>query len=246
MKPYARILVAAAVILCCAGHSAVAQESRAPEPRGQGWKQVAEGVWQKRAADGALLTVARGPEGMKWAAREMERELVNVAEYYRAEPTPERFETLAKHLNALAEIRQAARGQAVEKQAAPPPPACNSYVIYTAAANAGPLNTGAWASSEAHFSVVHNYSPYCPGNAYARAHASVTSGGITSSQTQICSKPSDIIVDCSAYASVAGSGTCASDSFSYASYPSYGYYTSRSASNCGCGQFAVQCANPEQ
>jgi hypothetical protein len=229
------------------GQAVVAQEVRSPEPGARAWKKVAEGVWQRRDADGALVTVTRGVDGMKWAAREMERELVNVVEYYRAEPTPERFEQLAKHLDNLAEIRVAAQGKPAGKGASTGTdgtvsPACNSYVIYTAAASAGPLNSGAWASSEAHFSVVHNYSPYCPGNAYARANASVTSGGVTTSQSQVCSKPSDLVVDCSAYASVAGTGTCKSDSFSYASYPSWGYYTSRSAQNCGCGPFAQACA----
>lgn len=238
-------IIAIAVVLLWTGHAAVAQEVRGPEPGLRAWKKVAEGVWQRRDADGALVTVARGVEGMKWAAQELERELVNVVEYYRAEPTAERFEQLARHMDSLAETRLAAQGKPAGKTAAPLPelePACNSYVIYTAAASAGPLNSGAWANSEAHFSVVHNYSPYCPGNAYARANASVTSGGITTSQSQICSKPSDIIVDCSASASVAGSGTCKSDSFAYANYPSWGYYTSRSAKNCGCGPFAQQCA----
>ncbi len=233
-------ILAAVVFLCWAGQQAEAQESRVAGPGAKPWKQVAEGVWQRRDADGALVTIARGPEGMVWAAQEMERELVKVAEYYRVDPTPERFETLAKHLDALAELRQAAR----HETKALPPPACNSYVSYTAAASAGALNSGAWASSSAHFSVIHNYSPYCPGNAYARAQASVTSGGVTTSQTQICSKPSDIIVDCSAYASVSGSGTCYSESFSYASYPPYGYYTSRSAVQCGCTSFAA-CAITE-
>jgi len=238
MRKSVKMLVAAAV-LCWAGQQAMAQESRVPSPGARAWKQVAEGVWQRRDTDGALVTIARGREGMQWAAQEMERELVKVAEYYRVEPTAERFEVLAKHLDALAEMRQAGR-ETAEKAALPP--ACSSVVYYTAAANAGTLNSGAWASSSANFSVIHNYSPYCPGNAYARAQASVTSGGVTTSQTQICSKPSDIIVDCSAYASVAGTGTCHSDSFSYASYPPYGYYTSRTAVNCGCNSFSPSCA----
>lgn len=240
MRKLVKMLVAV-VFLCWAGQQVEAQESRVPGPGARAWKQVAEGVWQRRDADGALVTIARGPEGMQWAAQEMERELVKVAEYYRVEPTSERFEVLAKHLDALAEMRQAGR----RETKAAPPPACNPTVSYTAAANAGPLNSGAWASSSAHFSVIHNYSPYCPGNAYARAQASVTSGGVTTSQTQICSKPSDIIVDCSAYASVAGSGVCKSDSFSYASYPPYGYYTSRTAKQCGCTGFTA-CAEEQQ
>ena len=247
MKNCAKVVVAVAA-LCWAGQSAVASEAPRLAPEGRAWSRVAEGVWQKRDVDGALLTVARGAEGMKWALREMERELVKVSEHYRSEPTAERFELLARHLDAMAEMRRSGRPEGMENgaeekaQSLPPRPPCNTNVIYTAAANAGPLNQGAWATASSQFSVIHNYSPYCNGIAYARAEAKVTSGGITTTQTQICSPPTDIIVNCSVSASVPGSGSCRSESFSYASYPPYSYYTSRSALNCGCGSLGPACA----
>jgi hypothetical protein len=159
-----------------------------------------------------------------------------------ADPTSELFEQLEQYVATLHRMSEAilAGGRLGLRAAAPPEPQpepplgyCNELFNYDADGSAGALNPGATAAASSHWNTFHN--AYCYGTAYARATAQVTSGGVTTTQSQVCSIPNSLAAFCDVSASVTGSGTCSSDAFSYAWSDAAGVYVSKSASNSVCG-----------
>jgi hypothetical protein len=208
------------------------------------WTKIAPGVWSK-ASGGKVETYAIGAQGMKWALTPLRAELEKLMDAYFADPKPDIWSQIEAHMGVIRQAEAAARGESVEagetelkaaQQAAP-----ESCMYDYAHANAYALNPGAAASADAVWCWTDI--SYPDTTVHARAHAQVTSGGVTTEQTQTCTKTDAGFVSCVVAASVSGSGKCLSDAYSYVFFPSPGHwvYYERSDDHCGCTPW-VACA----
>ncbi|HSK79407.1 MAG TPA: hypothetical protein VLQ45_23340 [Thermoanaerobaculia bacterium] len=209
-----------------------------------GWKKVAPGVWSK-ASGGKVETYAIGAQGMKWALTPLRAELTRLMDAYLADQKPDVWNQIEAHMEVIRNAEAAARGEAIETGEAELQGAqkglSESCSYDYAHANAYPLNPGVAASADAVWCWTDISYPNT--TVHAHAHAEVTSGGITTFQTQDCTQAGTGYVACVASASVSGSGKCLSDAYSYVFFPSGGHwiYYERSDKHCGCTPW-VACA----
>lgn len=202
-----------------------------------GWTKIAPGVWSKAAA-GKVETFAVGAPGMKWALTPLRAELTRLMDSYLANPKPDAWAQIERHMGVIRDAEAAARGEALEvgetDLRAAQKGLSESCSYHYAHANAYALNPGAAATADAVWCWTDISYPNT--TVHANAHAEVTSGGITTFQTQTCTQSGIGYVACVVSASVNGTGKCLSDAYSYVFFPSGGHwiYYERADDHCGC------------
>jgi hypothetical protein len=235
MKPKFRWICPVLLLAMLApGASAVAQ----PEDRGpddllasmmrQGWKPVAPGVLRRHQESGRVETFAIGPEGSRWAVREVENRLAFLKREYRAYPNDDlrrAIRSLRRELSRFREDLEASQDEplsrAMEKCTANRGASADAYPLTSAA--------GVGATASAYFNGDCGYEAETYASAYARATAN---GNIN---TVIQESPrTGTNITSSATASVQGTSNCLSEAYSYARYSPANIFYSVFDSNTSC------------
>jgi hypothetical protein len=195
----------------------------------EGWKQIAEGVFERQRGGNKVEHLGYGREGLAWTIAELGRQLNVLHQEYQSYPS----EDLAKvidHLsikvaNAKRELRNMASTENKIAGAS-----CN--ICYSATADAYPLSgssQGVGAMADAKFNSDCGYS----GDSYAYAYARATLNGTVTTHTQE-DPHTGISVTSHASAIVNGSSNCSSNANSYAQSTALGISYSTSDSNIRC------------
>jgi PKD repeat protein len=187
-------------------------QDRLEEMIKDGWVVVAPGVLQRSLGDHKIETMALGPEGFAWTAKQLQGRLGLLLEEYRVRPTA----NLKKAIRSLRRKIQGLREQSRilgSEPAYPVKTSCNE--TYSAQANAYPTTPGSGvrADADASFSNDCGYS----GDTYAYAYAETNLNGTFTTLTQSDLDPG-VSVSSHATASLAGTSQCYS--FAYASVTS--------------------------
>jgi hypothetical protein len=247
MKPKFRWICSVLLLaMLVPGASALAQQGHRPTDAldrmmAEGWTLVAPGVLQRHGEGKRVETFAVGPEGLRWAVREVQGRLAFLMAEYQAHPTGElrrAIRSLRGEISKLREDLEASReepmDQALEK--------CS--VSHGASADAFPLSSaaGVGANASAFFNTACAYDA----ETYAYAYARATANGVINTVIQEVPRTGANITS-SASASVQGTSNCLSEAYSYARYTPANIFHSVSDSNTSCTvPLAVSINGPQQ
>jgi hypothetical protein len=192
----------------------------------EGWKPVAPGVLQRQLEGDRVETFAIGPEGSRWAVREIEHRLALLKKEFQAYPNDNLRRAIRSLRRELSRFRE-------DLETSQEEPLSNTMekcaVNYGASADAFPLSSGAGANASAFFSSGCGYEAETYAYAYARANAN---GNIN---TVIQEAPrTGTNITGSATASVQGTSNCLSEAYSYARYSPANIFYSASDTNTDC------------
>jgi len=234
MKPKFRWICSVLLLaVLVPGASALAQEEHRPgdaldRMMAEGWTPVASGVLQRQGEGKRVETFAVGPEGLRWAVREVQSRLAFLRSEYQAYPSGDLRRAIRSLRGELAKLqadletsRDEPLDQALEK--------CT--VNHGASADAFPLSSaaGAGANASASFSTACAYDA----ETYAYAYARATANGVINTVIQEVPRTGANITS-SATASVQGTSHCLSEAYAYARYTPANIFHSVSDSNTSC------------
>ena len=203
----------------------------------EGWKQIAEEVFERRLGPNKVEHLGFGREGLSWAIGEMNRRLEHLREEQERYPSEELSQIID---NLIARIAEATSelGKLDENEAegmssmteAVEGASCSS-ICYSATADAYHLTStqGVGAVAQAKFNSACGYS----GNTYAYAYARATQG-TTSTNTSQEDPRTGTNVTSSASASMNGGLDCQSDAYASAWSDALGIYYSTTDTNSSC------------
>lgn len=168
-------------------------------PPGDGWVNIAPGVWEREDSEHGVETYAVGVAGLRWMMPQLELAGATLQEVYESDPTQEHLEQLMGHEQMMAEVAQTL---AQPEQA----PAKNDQtakcdVYFSGNANAYPLSPGAKATANA------TYQTTCSGfsgGVYTYTYAEVDSVW----QANGCGWRYGASKSCSSASSMSGYGSC--------------------------------------
>ena len=206
----------------------------------EGWKAVADGVWQRPAA-GGVETYATGVEGLRYALRQLQEQLVPLVDGFLASPSEKRKEILDNHLALVREVE--ADLAAKEKAAIENPdaglledalaaaPACTRSFSY--GATTGSFHCIKQSSASASYSTSNPTAcpELCTVHSYAYAK-STCNDPIEESDTCTLTGTN---VSCSSWAGVYAAGSCYFYAFGSVHCPALGglyLYQTTSDPNC--------------
>jgi hypothetical protein len=203
----------------------------------KGWKQISEGVFERRLGPDKVEHLGFGREGLSWVLGEMSRKLEFLREEQESYPSEE-LSTVIKDLTAriagtkseLWKLDQNEVEGMSSMTEAVTGPSCSS-LCYSATADAYPLTSsqGVGAVAEAKFNSACGYS----GDTYAYAYARATQG--TTTTTFIQEDPrTGTNVTSSASASRNGGLDCFSEAYSTVASSALGISYSTSDTNYSC------------
>lgn len=202
-----------------------------------GWKQISEGVFERRLGPDKVEHLGFGREGLSWTIGEMNWKLEFLREEQESYPSEELSQAIddltARIEGAKSELRkldqQAVDGMSSMTEAVSGSN-CSS-VCYSATADAYPLTStqGVGAVAEAKFNSACGYS----GNTYAYAYARATQGTTTTTYSQEDPRTGTNVTS-SAAASVNGSLDCFSEAYASMSSPALEISYSTSDTNYSC------------
>lgn len=218
MKPKCRWICSVLLLAMLApGASAFAQ-----------WAPVAPGVLQRHGEGKQVETFAVGPEGLRWAVREVQNRLAFLKAEYQAHPNEDLRRAIRSLRQEVAKLRQdleASRNgsmlETLEK--------CT--VSRGASADAFPLSSAAGAGATA--SAFFNTDCAYEAETYAYAYARATANGVINTVIQEVPRTGSSISS-SATASVQGTSNCLSEAYAYARYTPANVFYSASDSSSSC------------
>jgi hypothetical protein len=198
----------------------------------EGWSPVAPGVLQRRPGGTQVETFAIGPEGMRWAVRELETRLAALVREHRAHPRRDLRRVIRDLRQAVAGLRAD-----LELQEADAEPLAGAFEktctpSYGASADAYPLTgtAGAGATASASFGGGCGY--FAETHAYTLARATRSNGLIDQHEQTHPQTGYDIASG--ATASAQGTTHCYSEAYAYARYSPANIFQSVFDSNTSC------------
>lgn len=234
MKPKFRWICSVLLLaMLVPGASALAQQEYRPADAldrmmGEGWTPVAPGVLQRQGEGNRVETFAVGPEGLRWAVREVQSRLAFLRTQYQAHPTGDLRRAIRSLRGEIAKLRQ----DLAESQDEPLASAMEKCTVsHGASADAFPLSSaaGAGANASAFFNTACAYDA----ETYAYAYARGTANGVINTVIQEVPRTGSNITS-SATASVQGTSNCLSEAYAYARYAPANIFHSVSDSNTSC------------
>jgi hypothetical protein len=215
---------------------------------GDGWKTVANGVWQ-RPAPGGVETYATGVQGLRFALDQLQKQLVPLVDGFLASPSDKRKEILDNHLALVREVEAdlAAKEKAgVENSGAVSFDSTNAAAAaactrsFSYGANINSFHCLKQANANAAYSTSNPTAcpELCTVHSYAYAQSS-------------CSDPMEVSdsctltgtsVSCSSYAYVYAAGTCYFYGFGSVHCPALGgLYLYQTTSDPTCLSWCGSC-----
>ena len=209
----------------------------------EGWKQISEGVFERRLGAEKVEHLGFGREGLSWIIGEMNRKLELLREEQESYPS-EKLSQVIDNLNARIagaksklwkldqnQTRSQNEVEGMSMMTEAVTGASCSSICYSATADAYGLTSsqGVGAFAEAKFNSTCGYS----GDTYAYAYARATQGTVTTTKTQEDPRTGTNITS-SASASWNGSLDCYSEAYATVSSSALGISYSTSDSNYSC------------
>jgi hypothetical protein len=214
----------------------------------EGWKAVANGVWQ-RPAPGGVETYATGVQGLRYALDQLQKQLVPLVDGFLASPSDKRKEILDNHLALVREVEEdlaakekgaAGKPEDVPFDSANAAAAASCTRSFTYGANTGSFHCLKQATANAAYSTSNPTAcpELCTVHSYAYAQSS-------------CSDPMEVSdsctltgtsVSCSSWASVYAAGTCYFYGFGSVHCPALGgLYLYQTTSDSTCLSWCGSC-----
>lgn len=203
----------------------------------EGWKQISQGVFERRLGENKVEHLGYGQEGLVWTIGELNRQLSLLNQEYQSYPSEDLAEVIdelgIKIANAKRELRNMPKG--ISSMTAAVAGASCSNICYSATADAYALTNvqGVAAVADAKFNSTCGYS----GDTYAYAYARATLNGTTTTVTQQDPHTGTNVTSHAAASANGGSisGTpCYSSANSYAQSSALGISYSTSDTNSLC------------
>ncbi len=197
----------------------------------EGWKPVAPGVLQVHKGDNRVETFAIGPEGMRWALRQMTARLRSLEREYRTYPSGDLQRTITNLRDEVAKLREDVENldEGDEPLTGAAEKSCS--VTHSVSADAAYLTSAAGVTATASATFNNTCGYYA--ETYAYAYARATQGTLV--QTLIQEDPkSGYNGTSNATATVQGSVDCLSDAYSYVRYSPANIFYSAVDSNSIC------------
>lgn len=150
--------------------------------KAEGWKQVSDGMFERRRTETQVERLAYGREGLVWRIGELKGRLKALQEEYQRHPSEDLAKVIANLTTRIAAAREELRGTAdgVSSVSAASTTGCSR--CYSATTNAYPLTSsqGVGAVADARFSSDCGNT----GDTYAYAYARANLNGTTTTVTQ--------------------------------------------------------------
>jgi hypothetical protein len=195
----------------------------------EGWTPVAPGVLQIHKGGNRVETFAIGPEGMRWALRQMTARLRFLEREYRTYPSSDLQRTITALRHEVAELRDEVENAGAEDEPLAVEKSCS--VSHSVLADATYLTSAAGVKATASATFNNTCGYYA--ETYAYAYARATQGTLVETLIQEDPK-SGYNVTSNATATVYGSADCLSEAYSYARYSPENIFYSASDSNSIC------------
>lgn len=179
----------------------------------EGWKPVAPGVLQIHKGKNRVETFAIGPEGMRWALRQMTARLRSLEREYRTYPSSDLQRTITNLRDEVVKLREHVENAGAEDEPLAVEKSCT--VSHSVLADAAYLTSAAGVKATASATFNNTCGYYA--ETYAYAYARATQGTLIETLIQEDPK-SGYNGTSSATATVYGSADCYSEAYSYARY----------------------------
>lgn len=197
----------------------------------EGWKPVAEGVFQRQKGGNKVESLAYGHEGLQWAVQEMEIQHAALVAQYQVNPSPKLQKAIHK-LKASIDRMHASLEEGTISSPTEKVIVNGCDVSYGAHADAFPLNPGPGVGATAD-AYLYNNCGYS-GEVYAQVNGDATTGSIHNYASQTDGPKYGGNISASASVSVGGRPSCHSDAYSYTYSAGLGIYLSANDSNDTC------------
>ena len=198
----------------------------------EGWQAVAPGVLQRNRGGNKVETFAIGPEGLRWAIKQLQTRLTFLKREYRTHRTVYLQRAIASYQTQIASLkRDLARSKDQDDSMADLFEKVGCSVSYSSNAIARGLASAAGIEAVASAGFNNNCGYYA--ETYASSYARATRNGLTETLTQTDPR-SGYNISSSATAAVQGTVDCYSEAYSYARYSSANIFLSFFDSSSTC------------
>ncbi len=214
----------------------------------EGWKAVANGVWQ-RPAPGGIETYATGVEGLRYALGQLQKQLVPLVDGFLASPSEKRKEILDNHLALVREVEadlaakeKAAVGNSVAAPFDPNQAAAAAACTRTFSYGATTGSSHCWKQANANAAYSTSNPTACPEQCTVHSYAYAQSSCSDPMETSDSCTLTGTSVSCSSWAGVIAAGTCYFYGFGSVHCPALGgLYLYQTTSDSTCLSWCGSC-----